>query len=162
MLGSTVPRKVSQAAQTAALMSSWLTEPGWVTMSFMFFPAGWRTTQVLGDRLELCFTVADESVQGLALMVSQRGQRDDAALRFEARHRQHQLLQHRPADAELAAAFGRLQQLALARRLVDLPGHERGVHDQRVLDSKRKRWARRLPDPAARKHWRRRTGFPWR
>jgi len=64
MLGSTVPRKVSQAAQTAALMASWLTDVFWMVMSFMVL---WCCSvrslgslgQVFGERLQLALSVLD-------------------------------------------------------------------------------------------------------
>jgi hypothetical protein len=71
MLGSTVPRKVSQAAQTAALMSSWLTSFGLGCRGEVVHavscgqcePAS-QHAQVFGDGLELLFAVVDEALQG--------------------------------------------------------------------------------------------------
>lgn len=80
--------------------------------------------QAFGDSLELLFTVGDESLQRSPLTLCQFGQGDYAALFCDRGNGESELLQHGPSDAELAAALGSLQQLTLARGLVDLPGQE--------------------------------------
>ena len=89
MLGSTVPRKVSHAAQTAALMSSWLTvelevDTVWMAVSFMVLYFRRCSTggvsEAFGERLKLLLAVVNELVEGLALATREIGQGNDALL----------------------------------------------------------------------------------
>lgn len=77
--------------------------------------------QVFGERLKLALSVVDELGQGSALRASELDQSDDSVLIRQRRHAEGQRLQNGPANAELAAALCGLLELALKRRLIDLP-----------------------------------------
>lgn len=73
---------------------------------------------------QLLVAVTHQFTQDLSLALRQRVQLGNAALGGKVRQVQHHGFQGRTTNAELVAAFGRVLQLALKGRLVDLPGNE--------------------------------------
>ncbi len=95
--------------------------------------------QMFGQGVKLLCAVADQLLQGMALLPRQTVQRHHALLIEPIWHADRQAIKDRAANAELVRSFGTLLQCPLKRRLIDLPDQKCGIDIHGGLDAQVKK-----------------------